>query len=111
MVVKMMLLVHLSEFHILDFLLYYADDLLLRIVKNLPHELNESTKQKWDLILVNQFFHEVKEAKKRGRKEKKNKEAQAVYAAAAEAAAVSSRNSLRKDTNDEIIAAAQEVNF
>ncbi|XP_074575453.1 uncharacterized protein LOC141831928 isoform X2 [Curcuma longa] len=85
------------------------DDLLLRIVKNLPHELNESTKQKWDLILVNQFFHEIKEAKKRGRKEKKNKEAQAVYAAAAEAAAVSSRNSLRKDNNDEIIAAAQEI--
>ncbi|KAG6504424.1 hypothetical protein ZIOFF_036757 [Zingiber officinale] len=86
------------------------DDLLWRIVKNLPRELNESSKRKWDLILVNQFFREVKEAKKRGRKEKKYKEAQAVLAAAAEAAAISSRNSsLRKDTNDEIMAATQEA--
>ncbi|XP_009417636.2 uncharacterized protein LOC103998002 isoform X2 [Musa acuminata AAA Group] len=85
------------------------EDLLLKIVQNLSHELNASNKHKWDLILVNQFLREVREAKKRGRKERRHKEAQAVLAAAAAAAAASSRNSsLRKDSNDEIISATQE---
>ncbi|RWW42667.1 hypothetical protein BHE74_00051758 [Ensete ventricosum] len=86
-----------------------AEDLLLKIVQNLSHELNASNKHKWDLILVNQLLREVREAKKRGRKERRHKEAQAVLAAAAAAAAASSRNSsLRKDSNDEIISATQE---
>ncbi|WOL20037.1 hypothetical protein Cni_G28839 [Canna indica] len=85
------------------------EDLLLKIVRNLPHELSSSNKRKWDLILVNQYLREVREAKKRGRKERRHKEAQAVLAAAAAAAAASSRNpSLRKDTNDETISATQE---
>ncbi|WOL06578.1 hypothetical protein Cni_G15312 [Canna indica] len=84
------------------------ENLLSKIVQNLPHELSISNKHKWDCILVNQFLREVREAKKRGRKERRHKEAQAVLAAVA-AAAVSSRNSsLRKDSNNEIILATQE---
>lgn len=54
---------------------------------------------------MNQFLRDVREAKKRGRKEKRHKEAQAVLAAAAAAAAAaiasSSRNStVRKDAED-----------
>lgn len=87
-----------------------AEDLMSKIVKNLPQELDAFNSRKWDLILVNQFLREVKEAKKRGRKERRHKEAQAVLAAAAAAAAASSRNSaLRKDSNDEIGPTNQEV--
>ncbi|XP_020089740.1 uncharacterized protein LOC109711216 isoform X3 [Ananas comosus] len=85
------------------------EDLMSKIVKNLPQELDAFNSRKWDLILVNQFLREVKEAKKRGRKERRHKEAQAVLAAAAAAAAASSRNSaLRKDSNDEIGPTNQE---
>ena len=59
-------------------------------------------------MLVNKYFHDVREARKQGRKEKRHKEAQAVLAAATQAAATSSRNtSLRKDTSEE--PAQQEV--
>ncbi|CAL9777482.1 unnamed protein product [Musa acuminata subsp. burmannicoides] len=87
-----------------------CEDLLLKIVENLAHELNALNKRKWDLILVNQFLREIREAKKRGRKERKHKEAQAVLAAVTAAAAVSSRNSsLRKDSNDETVLGTQET--
>ncbi|URE37853.1 PHD-finger domain containing protein [Musa troglodytarum] len=87
-----------------------CEDLLLKIVENLAHELNALNKRKWDLILVNQFLREIREAKKRGRKERKHKEAQAVLAAVSAAAAVSSRNSSsRKDSNDETVLGTQEV--
>ncbi|URE37854.1 PHD-finger domain containing protein [Musa troglodytarum] len=87
-----------------------CEDLLLKIVENLAHELNALNKRKWDLILVNQFLREIREAKKRGRKERKHKEAQAVLAAVSAAAAVSSRNSSsRKDSNDETVLGTQEI--
>lgn len=86
-----------------------CDDLIFKVVQNLPQELDDVNRRKWDLILVNQFLREVREAKKRGRKERRHKEAQAVLAAAAAAVATSSRNSsLRKDASDEIISAQQE---
>ncbi|XP_008776606.1 uncharacterized protein LOC103696693 isoform X2 [Phoenix dactylifera] len=86
-----------------------CDDLIFKVVQNLPKELDAVNRRKWDLILVNQFLREVREAKKRGRKERRHKEAQAVLVAAAAAAAASSRNSsVRKDASDEIISNNQE---
>ncbi|XP_010908665.1 uncharacterized protein [Elaeis guineensis] len=85
------------------------DDLIFKVVQNLSQELDAVNRRKWNLILVNQFLREVREAKKRGRKERRHKEAQAVLAAAAAAVAASSRNSsLRKDANEEIISTNQE---
>jgi len=88
----------------------HAEDLLDRVVKKLPQELDALKKQRWDSVLVNQFLREVREAKRRGRKERRHREAQAVLAAAAAVAAASSRNPLlRKDGNDEIGSPHQEV--
>ncbi|XP_026656732.2 uncharacterized protein LOC103696526 isoform X2 [Phoenix dactylifera] len=85
------------------------DDLIFKVVQNLPQELDAVYRRKWNLILVNQFLREVREAKKRGRKERRHKEAQAVLEAAAAAVAASSRNSsLRKDANEGIISTNQE---
>lgn len=79
-----------------------ADQLVCKIVRNLPHEMDAVRKQRWDDVLVNQYVYELKEARKQGRKEKRYKEAQAVLAAATAAAAASSRiSSLRKDAVDE----------
>ncbi|KAJ6816383.1 uncharacterized protein M6B38_416485 [Iris pallida] len=79
-----------------------CEGLIGKVVQKLPQELAALKKRQWDLVLVNQYLREVREAKKWGRKERKHKEAQAVLAAAAAAAAASSRNPLlRKDTNDE----------
>ncbi|GJN22407.1 hypothetical protein PR202_gb09963 [Eleusine coracana subsp. coracana] len=69
------------------------EKLLAKVVHNLSQELDAFNKRNWDLIFVNQFLRDVREAKKRGRKEKRHKEAQAVLAAAAAAVASSSRNS------------------
>ncbi|KAH7678900.1 Histone-lysine N-methyltransferase protein [Dioscorea alata] len=86
-----------------------CEDLLFSVVRNLPRELDAVNKQRWDLVLVNQFLREVREAKKRGRREKRHKEAQAVLAAAAAAVAASSRNSsLRKDQVDDMITSHHE---
>ncbi|XP_062221873.1 uncharacterized protein LOC133921131 isoform X3 [Phragmites australis] len=77
------------------------EDLIAKVVQNLSRELDAFSKRKWDLILVNQFLRDVREAKKRGRKEKRHKEAQAVLAAAAIAS--SSRNStVRKYAKDDV---------
>lgn len=96
--------------HDCGFLLTSAEDLLFSVVRNLPRELDAVNKQRWDLVLVNQFLREVREAKKRGRREKRHKEAQAVLAAAAAAVAASSRNSsLRKDQVDDMITSHHEV--
>lgn len=82
----------------------HADQLVCKIVRNLPHQMDAVRKQRWDDVLVNQYVHELKEARKLGRKEKRYKEAQAVLAAATAAAAASSRtSSLRKDTIDECL--------
>jgi hypothetical protein len=87
-----------------------AETLLAKVVKNLSRELDAFSKRKWDLIFVNQFLRDVREAKKRGRKEKRHKEAQAVLAAAAAAVAPSSWNStLKKDVKEDVTPANQEV--
>ncbi|XP_058089627.1 uncharacterized protein LOC131236460 isoform X2 [Magnolia sinica] len=86
-----------------------CEDLILRVVTNLPHELDALRKQRWDAVLTKQFLYEVKEAKKQGRKERRHREAQAVLAAATAAAASSSRvSTFRKDAHDEIVAAHHE---
>ncbi|AQK56345.1 Putative PHD-finger domain containing protein family [Zea mays] len=78
------------------------EKLIAMVVQNLSRELDALSKRKWDLIFVNQFLRDVREAKKRGRKEKRHKEAQAVLAAAAAAIASSSRNStVRKDAKED----------
>lgn len=74
------------------------DDLISKVVRSLPQEIDAAGKQKWDAVLVSQYIHELREAKKQGRKERRHKEAQAVLAAATAAAAASSRiSSIRKD--------------
>ncbi|XP_042482293.1 uncharacterized protein LOC122062708 isoform X2 [Macadamia integrifolia] len=81
---------------------YCAADLIFRVAKSLPEEMDAVRNQKWDDVLVYQYLCELREAKKRGRKEKRHKEAQAVLAAATAAAAASSRiSSFRKDGHDE----------
>ncbi|TVU01726.1 hypothetical protein EJB05_52812, partial [Eragrostis curvula] len=83
------------------------EKLIAKVVQNLSSELHAFSKRKWDLILVNQFLRDVREAKKRGRKEKRHKEAQAVLAAAAVAS--SSRNStMRKDVMKDVASPNQE---
>ncbi|KAL9245520.1 hypothetical protein vseg_019164 [Gypsophila vaccaria] len=81
---------------------YSADQLVCKVVRSLPYEMDAVREQRWDSVLVNQFIYELKEARKQGRKERRHKEAQAVLAAATAAVAASSRvSSLRKDTVDE----------
>lgn len=74
-----------------------ADNLVSRVAKSLPQEVEAARTQRWDTVLVNQYLYELREAKKQGRKERRHKEAQAVLAAATAAAAASSRISSRKD--------------
>lgn len=84
--------------------------MLAKVVRNLSRELDAFSQRKWDLIFVNQYLRDVREAKKRGRKEKRHKEAQAVLAAAAAAVASSSRNAaLRKDVKADVVHANTEV--
>ncbi|KAL3641330.1 hypothetical protein CASFOL_016298 [Castilleja foliolosa] len=78
-----------------------SDGLISKVVTSLPWEMDAAGKRKWDVVLVSQYNHELREAKKMGRKERRHKEAQAVLAAATAAAAASSRTSLRKDTGEE----------
>ncbi|PWZ22149.1 PHD finger protein rhinocero [Zea mays] len=86
------------------------EKLIAKVVQNLCRELDAFSKRKWDLIFVNQFLRDVREAKKRGRKEKRHKEAQAVLAAAAAAIASSSRNStVRKDAKENAPEAAVHI--
>ncbi|CAH8258497.1 unnamed protein product [Arabidopsis lyrata] len=79
-----------------------SDNLVYEVAKKLPLEIDEQHGRRWDDVLVNKYFHDVREARKQGRKEKRHKQAQAVLAAATAAAATSSRNtSLRKDMSEE----------
>ncbi|KAF6155503.1 hypothetical protein GIB67_017858 [Kingdonia uniflora] len=81
---------------------HYSDELMFRVIRTLPQELDIARKRRWDSVLVNQYLSGLREEKKQGRKEKRHKEAQAVLAAATAAAASSSRlSSLRKDAHDE----------
>ncbi|XP_022768248.1 uncharacterized protein LOC111312338 [Durio zibethinus] len=77
---------------------HVTDNLVSRVSKSLPQEVEAARTQRWDTVLVNQYLYELREAKKQGRKERRHKEAQAVLAAATAAAAASSRiSSSRKD--------------
>lgn len=79
-----------------------AEDLLENSLQSLPNEMDAVNRRKWDLIVVSQFLREVKDAKKRGRKERRHREAKAVMVEATAAAATSSRNAgLRKDSKDD----------
>ncbi|GER27462.1 Phd finger protein [Striga asiatica] len=81
---------------------HICDDLISRVVRSLPQEMDASGKRKWDAVLVNQYHRELKEARKQGRKERRHMEAQAVLAAATAAAAASSRlSSTRKDAPED----------
>ncbi|KAL8125233.1 uncharacterized protein LOC141720352 isoform X1 [Apium graveolens] len=87
----------------------FSDDLMSKILTNLPEEIDSLGKQKWDAVTANRFISELKEVKKQGRKERRHKEAQAVLAAATAAAAASSRiSSFRKDSHEE--SAHQDIN-
>ncbi|CAA2933856.1 histone-lysine n-methyltransferase atx1 [Olea europaea subsp. europaea] len=81
---------------------HFSDDLIRKVVRILPQEIDVAGKQKWDDVCVSQYLYELREAKKQGRKERRHKEAQAVLAAATAAAAASSRlSSIRKDALEE----------
>uniref|UniRef100_A0A6N2MLW5 PHD-type domain-containing protein n=1 Tax=Salix viminalis TaxID=40686 RepID=A0A6N2MLW5_SALVM len=81
---------------------HFTDNLISKVARHLPQEIEASRGKWWDEVLVNQYLCDVREAKKQGRKERKHKEAQAVLAAATAAAAASSRtSSFRRDTLDE----------
>ncbi|XP_073043664.1 uncharacterized protein [Primulina eburnea] len=79
-----------------------CDDVMMKVVRSLPQELDVVGNKKWDAVLVCRYNHELRETKKQGRKERRHREAQAILAAATAAAAASSRiSSFRKDTLDE----------
>lgn len=81
---------------------FSADDLIVKVLTNLPKEIDALGKQKWDAVTANKYLCELKELKRQGRKERRHKEAQVVLAAATAAAAASSRiSSFRKDTQEE----------
>ncbi|OIW04477.1 hypothetical protein TanjilG_01650 [Lupinus angustifolius] len=84
-----------------------ADNLIFSVAKSLPKEIDTAHQQMWDAVLVNQYTCDLREAKKRGRKERKHKEAQAVLAAATAAAAAPRVSSFRKDSLAESV--QQEV--
>ncbi|KAE9595938.1 putative chromatin regulator PHD family [Lupinus albus] len=75
-----------------------ADNLVFSVAKSLPKEIDTAHQQMWDAVLVNQYMYDLRETKKRGRKERKHKEAQAVLAAATAAAAAPRVSSFRKDS-------------
>ncbi|KAK1361629.1 Histone-lysine n-methyltransferase atx1 [Heracleum sosnowskyi] len=80
----------------------FSDDLIVKVLTNLPKEIDAIGKQKWDAVTANKYLCELKELKRQGRKERRHKEAQVVLAAATAAAAASSRiSSFRKDTQEE----------
>ncbi|XP_022141727.1 uncharacterized protein LOC111012014 isoform X3 [Momordica charantia] len=80
----------------------FTDHLICSVAKSLPKEIDEARSTRWDAVLINQYFSELREAKKQGKKERRHKEAQAVLAAATAAAAASSRmSSFRKDVYEE----------
>lgn len=80
----------------------FNDDLIFKVVKGLPVEIDAVRKRRWDDVLVNQYLCDLREAKKQGRKERRHKEAQAILAAATAAAAASSRiSSFKKDVPED----------
>lgn len=94
----MAIVVELTDGH----LIFFADDLIVKVVNSLQQQTDAARQREWDAVLVSQYLYELREAKKQGRKEKRHKEAQTVLAAATAAAAASSRiSSLRKDNVEE----------
>ncbi|PPR88381.1 hypothetical protein GOBAR_AA32315 [Gossypium barbadense] len=54
-----------------------TDNLVSRVAKSLPVEVEAAREQRWDAVLANQYLYDIREAKKQGRKERRHKEAQA----------------------------------
>ena len=52
--------------------LYLAEDLILKVVRNISYEL-DSFNKKWDHIIMNQFLRDMREAKKRGNSERRQR--------------------------------------
>ncbi|KAJ3695924.1 hypothetical protein LUZ60_001301 [Juncus effusus] len=75
-----------------------CEELLEKVVHEIPKESESVSRRKWDLVVVSHFLRDVREVKKRGRKERKHREAQAVMAEATAAVSASVR---RKDTKDD----------
>lgn len=72
---------------------------MFKVASSISKELDFTKKNRWDLLIRDQFLQQVREKKKRGRKERKHREALAILSSAA----ASSRASLlKKDTNDEV---------
>ena len=87
-----------------------AEDLILKVVQNISYELDSVNKRKWDHIIVNQFLRDLREAKKCGNSERRHKEALAILAATAPSVAPISRNAtVRKDAENKVTSARQEV--
>ncbi|XP_052158314.1 uncharacterized protein LOC127776038 [Oryza glaberrima] len=85
------------------------EDLVLKIVQSLSHDLDSFNKRKWDHIIANQFLRDLREAKKRGNTERRHKEAQAIMAAAAPCILPTSRNApVRKVAECDVLSAKQE---
>ena len=91
--------------------LYLAEDLILKVVRNISYELDSfNKKRKWDHIIVNQFLRDLREAKKRGNSERRHKEALAILAATAPSVVPISRNAtVRKETENNVTSAKREV--
>ncbi|XP_015694147.1 uncharacterized protein LOC102713003 isoform X1 [Oryza brachyantha] len=85
------------------------EDLVLKIVQSLSHDLDSFNKRKWDHIIANQFLRDLREAKKRGNTERRHKEAQAIMAAAAPCMLPTSQNApVRKVAECDVPSAKQE---
>jgi hypothetical protein len=89
--------------------LYLAEELVLKIVQHISYELDSFNKRKWDIIIVNQFLRDLREAKKRGNSERRHKEALAILAATTTFVAPSSRNAALRKEAESVTSAKQEV--
>jgi hypothetical protein len=89
--------------------LYLAEELMLKVVQHISYELDSFNTRKWDLIIVNQFLRDLREAKKRGNSERRHKEALAILAATTTFVAPASRNATLRKEAENITSAKQEV--
>ncbi|GAB2217571.1 hypothetical protein Drorol1_Dr00000770 [Drosera rotundifolia] len=72
-----------------------GDGLICKIVKNLSEEMDVVRNQQWDDVYLNQSIYELREAKKRGRKERRHEAEIVIPPAAATVASSSKLSSLR----------------
>ncbi|KAL9270097.1 PHD finger protein rhinoceros-like protein [Drosera capensis] len=74
---------------------HICDGLICKIVKNLSEEIDVVRNQRWDNVHLNQSIYELREAKKRGRKERRHEAEIVIPPAAATVASSSKLSSLR----------------